>query len=263
MALALSANQQEQSYWNSQNNVTRAAIIVVSLVAAAILIAISAGSFLPFLRGGPAVRLGPTLHYFNDPSIPIERVRVKAAYFVPKDREKQIFSDWRITLDSMLEEIRRFHVLQFRKHSDMIFEIYPTPVIGEKDTAFYDSQGTARGNPFALRRIDQEVPSRLAAFFRGEQPAEYLVKIYIYEGVGASAVGNAVLFSSTFLSDPAYISYRSSLLYHELAHTLGAPEGYDVETNIPSTFDVMGEGRFKPLRITYIADGTKAAMGLK
>lgn len=242
---------------------TRAVIIVVSLVTAAILITISAGSFLKFLRGGPALHLETArVHYYGDPSTPIERIKIKAVYFVPKERRGNIFTGWSSVLPPALEEMGRFHTLQFRSRSKISYEIHPEVIIGEKSASFYDSPETRKGNPFAAKRIDEETTRRLPDFFRAE-PGEFLSKIYIYEGVGASAVGNAIIFSRDFLSQSSYESTHSSILYHELGHTLGMPEGYDVETNIPSTFDVMGEGRFKPLRITYIADGTKAAMGLK
>ncbi|MBI1975228.1 MAG: hypothetical protein HYS57_02630 [Parcubacteria group bacterium] len=238
--------------------------IIFALVTAVILASISVPSLFWLFKEGPKLpeSESPALHYFNDPSTSIENISLKIVYFIPKDKVDQTFQDWSRVAEETVQKMIAFHNIQFRSKSRVVHEIYPTPKVGEESSAFYDEGGTALGNPNAALRIDQELSRKLAPFFK-TAPHEFLVKLFVYEGVGASATGNAVILSRDYLSQDSYRDTRASVFYHEFGHTLGMPEGYDIETNIPSTPDIMGSGRFRPIEITYVSEDTKSAMGLR
>ena len=84
----------------------------------------------------------------------------------------------------------------------------------------------------------------------------------MYEGVGASGGGDIALVSRVFLSDPAYQTYGNTFWVHEFYHTLGLLDGYDIETGISTTEDIMGLGRFQTLSHTYLSAASLAQLGL-
>lgn len=244
----------------------------------------------------------PAPHLFNNPKRGTEHIRIAAFYFIPKNKERLAFAGWQSLLEENLGKLKSFHSLQFQGHSSLSFTVYPEPIIGLRDQLFYDTGDTARGNPKALLSIAGELEARVfdsggdlhRSDFRWQTSGAYPVMFILYEGVGASGgiigesgrktrseiarelgVPESVVFlvnirssdgffllSRAFLSEPEYRPFGASLLAHEFYHTLGVPDGYDVENEIPKTADIMGLGRFRPIEKTYLQRETLRALGL-
>ncbi len=178
--------------------------------------------------------------------VPFKSVAIAAFYFVPKDREDRISPQWKQDIESGLKQLQEFHTVQFSGQSNIVYSIYKEPVIGVLDGLDYDTENTARGNPSALRRVAIELENRFPL-----QDNE--LRVIIYEGVGASSSENVAFLSSTFLFQDSYKnSYGPTFLAHEFYHTLGIHNNYDNITGIASSNDIMGLGRFRQLKHTYL-----------
>ncbi|MEK7480619.1 MAG: hypothetical protein AAB604_00770 [Patescibacteria group bacterium] len=212
---------------------------------------------------------GP-LHYYQNAEAPIEKIHALALYFVPKNKIASAIPDWRETLETNIKALQRFHAFQFQGRSQVSYEIYPRAVIGRQDNMFYDTEITQHGNPEALRRTAEELEERLFrpggdlydAYWAAVEPGVYRVMIVMYEGVGASGSGNTAFVSRIFFSDPRYRSMAATTLAHEFYHTLGIPDAYELSEAIPTSQDIMGLGRSRPLEKTYIEKNTLYQLGL-
>lgn len=196
------------------------------------------------------------IHYYNDETKSLSNVNIKVFYFVPRDRLKNI-DNWNFkeVLSKNLEEIKSFHKLQFEGLSNLNYELYPEPIIGLKETSFYDGFDTRFGNPHALETASEELKNKFSQ--------DNSIFIIVYEGVGASGSEGlaAGIMASGYFTKESQKDLASSILYHEFAHTLGLPDAYDHEKNIPSSNDIMGVGRNKPLKITYLSQDVKEKLG--
>lgn len=241
-------------------------------------------------------------HRLGDAKRNIGRIRIAAVYFIPRDKQKDILPDWRDVITEHLEKTRAFHALQFQGRSDLAFSVYPEPVIGRLERLAYDTADTNRGNPKALLNISEELEERIFSFdgdlyqsdFWKKEEGIYPVLFILYEGVGAvggviaeseresvadiaqelglpesvifkvkvGAVDGFFLLSRTFLTDPEYRAFSASLLAHEFFHTLGIADGYLQDTGTPTSADIMGLGRFRPIEKTYLQRETLRALGL-
>lgn len=244
----------------------------------------------------------PSPHFFNNPERGIVATRVAAVYFIPKNKEHEKSGTWREMLESNLALLQKFHSLQFQGRSAVSVAVYPEPVIGRRGQLFYDTKNTSRGNPKALLSIAEELEERVFSSsgdlyrpdFWKQENGTYPVLFILYEGVGASggiiaehssesvadiarelgipesvifkvpvsSVDGFFLLSRSFLSEAEYRSFGASLLAHEFYHTLGVPDGYDAEDETPTTVDIMGLGRFRPIEKTYLQRKTLRALGL-
>lgn len=200
------------------------------------------------------------LHIYRNPDVSIAKIDILAFYFVPKNRVESTLENWQEILEKNLKKLREFHSLQVQGGSRLVYKIYPEPIIGREDSRVYDTDITQHGNPEGLRRVARELEQRV--FEKGGDRYEesfvktdsdsYRVWMVMYEGVGASGSDNVAFVSSKFLVGEEYNDVASSLFSHEFYHTLGLPDGYDIDTGIPVTQDLMGFGRNKPLEKTYL-----------
>lgn len=242
------------------------------------------------------------LHRYNDPAVSLGSVVVRLVYAIPKNKQDDLDPAWQGKLQQIMQEVSRFHELEFRGASHFAYRIYPEPVILEGDSTSYDTNKTDRGNPFGLVHVSEELERRVftpggdqyQADFATTKPGEYRVLGIVYEGVGGSGgiiydtklktpadiaaalnvpasiiyevqVGSAdgfFLLNRRILTDAEYQTYRSSLLYHELAHTFGLADRFDPASDTPATDDLMGAGRYEPLTSGYLDYETLHAMGL-
>ena len=255
-----------------------------------------------FLKEPTTVRSESKIHAFHNPDSNLEKIRIRAFYVVPQNKTADAVSNWKEFLETSLAKAAEFHKIQFREKSALNYDIYPEPVILEKNNIFYDTKTTKYGNPKALIGIANELEKRVFRKdgdlynenFSQRSASEYPVLGIIYEGVGAaggviyeselestveiakklglpesviykvdveSADGFFIL-SRTFLTDAEYRFNGVTNFYHEFAHTFGLPDGYDLETGVSSTFDIMGEGRKKPIEIMYLDRKFTRALGL-
>ncbi len=242
----------------------------------------------------------PVAHFYENPKISLNQIRLKVFYVVP--RNKTVLPDWQTPIQSALKDAVRFHTLEFQGSSVLNYDIFPEPVVLTEDNLAYDTTSTNRGNPYALLRISDELGRRAFRadgdlytpnFLAGE-PNEYQVLGIVYEGVGdaGSAIYESDLSSASeiakqlgvpesavavvhlekvngffllnrdFLTNEKYRSYGATLMYHEFAHTLGLPDGYDVLTNAVWTSDIMGGGRYDPIGTAYLDQKSLHGLGI-
>lgn len=222
------------------------------------------GLFFYFYQFAQLAHPSYALHYYEAPDSPIANIHLKVIYFVPKDRA--INQQWESDITAALKNVRSFHHREFGNYGTLKYEIYPTPVRGEHEIAFYDSEDTARGNRHALEAILREVNERVfrkggdlySVDFAEQTPQEFRVKVFIYEGIGAMGGHHSIILAREYLTKTRY---GATTLYHELLHTFGVPDSYDYGTNIPFSDDIMGSGREKPIYEAYIRDEIKRALG--
>jgi len=209
-------------------------------------------------------------HFYRNPKISIAKVDILAFYFVPKNRVDSSLKNWQEILERNLKKLREFHSLQLQEKSRLVYRLYPKLVIGKEDNFAYDTDITQHGNPEGLRRVARELDARVfeksgdiydAGLIKTDSDS-YQVLVIMYEGVGASGSDNVTFISSKFLTNEDYSDVSSSLFAHEFYHTLGLPDGYDLDSGIPITRDLMGSGRNKPLEKTYLESEFLKELGL-
>jgi hypothetical protein len=140
----------------------------------------------------PPAALAP--HLVHDEARSIEKIGIAAFYFVPKNKVSDVTPQWKDIIERNLEQLRRFHVLQFRGLSDISYVVYPERIIGLEESLFYDTENTDRGNPYALINAAEELERRVFAkdgdlyrdAFVQELNDTYPVMVIMYEGVGAT-----------------------------------------------------------------------------
>lgn len=242
------------------------------------------------------------IHAFHNPDFNFEKIRIRAFYVVPKNKTADAVSNWKEVMETALKKASEFHQVQFREKSILVYDIYPEPVILKENNIYYDTESTKYGNPKALINIANELEKRVfkkegdlyIENFSQRNASEYPVLGIIYEGVGAAGgviyeselestgdiarklgLSESVIYkvdvesadgffilSRSYLTDPEYRLNGATHFYHEFAHTFGLPDGYDLKTGVSSTFDIMGEGRKKPIDIMYLDRKFTRAMGL-
>jgi hypothetical protein len=62
--------------------------------------------------------------------------------------------------------------------------------------------------------------------------------------------------------DGLYGPHGASIVAHEFYHTLGVPDAYLAHDETPTSADLMGLGRFRPLETTYLGREVLEGMGL-
>lgn len=235
--------------------------------------AVAAGSYFFFFGEKVMIIEKPasekSVYYYNNPQISLAKIKIRAFYFVPKDKKEEIYPGWPSVLEKALDELVSFHRAVFRGLSQVSFDIFPEAVVGMQNTFFYDTEKTDRGNPEALRNIYGEIGKRLLdpsgdlfnEDFVKNGKGERIVYCFVYQGVGAVGSENTMLVSLTYLTDENYKDVGTSVFYHEFAHTLGIPDHYD-ESGNPDSFDIMGFGLKRPLTFNYLDREILKAMGL-
>lgn len=241
-------------------------------------------------------------HLYNDPARKIAKIKIAAFYFVPKNKTEELNENWKDILQGSLKKLHDFHSVQLQARSNIEYEIYPNPIIGFKNNIDYDTESTQAGNPQALLNISEELEKRVfkssgdlynSSFFNIDSD-ELPVLAIMYEGVGAvggmiyeddletrgeiaqkfglpehmihivdiKSVDGFFLINRVFLSELEYQSTGPSIFAHEFYHTLGIPDEYKEYKAIPTSEDIMGLGRFRPIEKTYIDKDTLKKLGL-
>jgi len=231
--------------------------------------------FFFFFVGAPRVSreqqlfLSPPYVYGN-PGQSIEDIEIVALYFVPKDRQDAQISGWFELLLGSLQELQKFHELQFLGRSQIGYRIYPEPVIGEEGHATYDIPDLDHANPERLSALQREVAARIDK--NTTTGNAYRVFVVMYEGIGATGADQIALLSRVFFTEEKYQPLTDTFLAHEFYHALSVPDHYQrsakvfddgqlVSVEILSSEDLMGRVRV-PLEKTYLDKSTRKQMGL-
>lgn len=205
-------------------------------------------------------------HLYKNSEKNIDKIKIFVFYFVPKNKINRAIDNWHQILEEKLKKLQEFHSLQLQGRSGVLFEIYPKPVIGFKNSFDYDSSVTQYGNPHALMDVSEEIEKRVFSkdgdLFRNDFPTvasgAYPVLGIVYESVGAIGgivkessgrdirgvakelgflesavfnveikhVGGFFLLSRLFLTGEEYADFAATLFTHEFYHTLGIPDAY-------------------------------------
>lgn len=199
-------------------------------------------------------------HYYLVPEVKISGIKLEVIYFVPADQQ----SDPRFheTLKQTLVQMQNFHSREFKGLNALRFALYPRAVIGRESSSFYDGADTSRGNFGAMGRIFTETAARVYrresdeydAQFTKRKEGELPIRLFVYQGVGASSGTLSVIASYDYITQT---EHGATTLYHEILHNLGVPDAYDYETNAPQSDDIMGSGRTKSIMETYVRDEIK------
>jgi hypothetical protein len=242
----------------------------------AVIAGIALGVWLIYAQvGASAVASGGKLppvapHYYERPQQSIANLDLLVIYFVPKDKKPAPKPAWQEAISQAVAGLHAFHTLQLQGSSAIVSYVSQEPVRGASSTIEYDTNRTDDGNPAGLRSISRELAARLTTGdlhemldrFNGSMPIIYVV----YQGVGASGMEGAALLNIRFLTDPQYATYGTSLFTHEFYHTVGVPDGYaignDLHSDYPTTGDLMGLGRRRPLERNYLQQETLAGLGI-
>lgn len=242
-----------------------------------------------------------TPHLFNTPDRSVENIHIFAVYFVPSDKTYRQVSDWRMLMESNLKQLSDFHKLQLQGHSQISYSIYPEIITGFSDALSYDTEVTQSGNPRALVSVSEEIEARVfnpggdlfKDLFIQKDDDEHRILFIMYEGVGASGgiihqskletaeevtasldLPESIIFvvdienvDGFFLLNREFLSgvegaYGETLLAHEFYHTLGIPDFYLAPKDVATSQDIMGEGRGRPLRQTYLERDILKQLGL-
>ena len=210
----------------------------------------------------------PPPHHARNTNQALKEINVRAVYFVPKGKVPIPENQWKENLLERFKLLKKFHALAFQGRSTLEYALYPTPITGLREHLFYDTNRTDDGNPEGLRSISEELESRL--FSReGDlydesfaKTAGYRVLYIIYEGVGASGAEGVALLSRKFLTESEYKTERDSFFAHEFYHTLGILDGYKHESGAPTSNDLMGAGRLRPLTETFLSTDVAELFGI-
>ena len=79
--------------------------------------------------------------------------------------------------------------------------------------------------------------------------------------VDIESVDGFFLLNREFLAG-IHGSFGGSILAHEFYHTIGIPDSYIPPKAVPTSQDIMGLGRFKPLNKTYLSHESLKELGL-
>jgi len=232
------------------------------------LLILSSLTFIFFWVGVPTIHVETVednrqTQLYNDSDQSISRINITAFYFVARDRNNQFSLDWQAPIENSLKELQLFHHQQTQGLSQLTYTIYPVPIIGDKNRIEYDTIDTNRGNPQGLRQVAQELIDKNLLPENNDTNNVFQSVLIVYEGVGASASEHVAFLNNVYLSQDQYInSYGSSFLAHEFYHTIGVPDTYISEDDVPLSHDLMGMGRYRPLSLTYLSQEVMDSLGL-
>ncbi|OHB22363.1 MAG: hypothetical protein A2939_03585 [Parcubacteria group bacterium RIFCSPLOWO2_01_FULL_48_18] len=240
------------------------------------------------------------LHVYDDPAISLDKIVVKTIVFIPKSSvyaktiadHKQYYDQIISFLTTaVIPPINQFHEREFSGASKIRFDIYSDVVYGRQEASTYELKFLQKTKEGKLAVITNELHERIflksgdlyREDFSGRAEGEYMILFIVYAsriplnpyaieaGVGiaglAADIGTTiVVFSPMFEPEGIYNLNAASVVYHELAHAMGAPEQYDqysadmIEQR-NARADIMGIGASEPLLTTYLGKDIKVQMG--
>jgi len=218
-------------------------------------------------------------HIYEKEDMPIDKISILVYYFIPKDRLDDSINNWKAVTDPHLQDLLKFHEVQFFGTSKISYDFFPQPIVGEKTGAEYETNISEHYGSGEMSSIIEEMTKRVLSeggdyYDPKDTSGERGRRVYlvVFEGEGAAGSGDFGLISRSYLTLSAYQTFSSTFLAHEFYHTLGLPDNYDESSyvfgdsqqvsmlNLTSK-DIMGYVRV-PIESTYIERETLQKMGL-
>jgi hypothetical protein len=227
----------------------------------------------------------PSVHYFKNKDVSLEKVLVRVFLFEPNDMRLAGATRWKENFEMTLDNVQAVHRQQFFNLSNLDYVIYPEIIQGKFSSQYYDMSGLTISpgkDEKQLNLIMDEINKRIESgeldkIDFGKYNYTYLVNQIFYtgsnrfDGGGGTVVGytneernkNSSILFWQFLKKQN-TSVQSSIVYHEILHTFGVPEGYGYDDYAPFADDVMGMGVIskRPIEVNFLSHEFKQEMGL-
>lgn len=227
----------------------------------------------------------PHVHYYKDKNISLEKVLVRLFLFIPNNINTETQGEWRSEIETVFNKIQTVHKEQFFDLSNIEYVVYPEIIRGKFSSEYYDQEilkFNSGKDEKQLNLIMDEINERI----RNKELDQinfkkynytYLVNQVFYFGESkaennAATVGgytneernsnSSLLFWNALNNQDAHV--KANIIYHEILHTFGVPEGYTYDDFTPFTDDIMGMGvvSSRPIEIDYLSSEFKKEMGL-
>lgn len=155
----------------------------------------------------------------------IDKLNVRVVYFVPKG--KMIDKDWEKKITWVMSKCKNFHEAEFELHSFFEYNLYPSPLIGEHYTEFYQKKwyysiGDETSERLGFPSEEKGYPI-LVVFFEGEQADGGGCLGGLYKDGGLVVISGEVMDSLPVDGIEKEGNFPSSVVYHEIGHALGLP----------------------------------------
>lgn len=213
------------------------------------------------------------VHFYEEPTIDLSKIKLYVVYALPNNKKAYLKNDWLSLIRKALDKVSLFHHLQFKGFSSIKYEIYHSPIILPDESEAYNT----KVDTFNLKKflkLAEDVEKTLSLDFDvfNLDKNNYNILVIFYEGEGAFgavitdkpkiiekySLSSQILptkiekFNGVVFISIEYLTTLSgeSLLYHEIAHTLGIPDTYQNGRSLSS--GIMGAGRFEPLENNYL-----------
>jgi hypothetical protein len=257
----------------------------------ALMVILGAAAYFLSLRKGTNItsysHVEKKLHLAGEPSVMLQHVLAKVVYFSPSDLVTSTENwNWKETVLRTMGHEQAFFKSQLGM--DLRYLVFDNVVAGKNTHELYDGSDTSHGNPNALVSVREEILNRVLdpsgdlyySEFASGGSSDYQILVIIYEGTGASAVTfqtratsgedvlkiekdgpPAIILSSAFLNSKFYKEFGDTTLAHEMSHTFGLSDSYDLDSGANIGGDLMGEGRRRVLNMVYLSDQNRRSLG--
>lgn len=227
----------------------------------------------------------PSAHYYKNPNIGLEKILARVFLFEPNNSDIKMQEDWQGEMEAIFSKIQTVHKEQFFNLSNLEYVIYPEVIKGDFPSEYYDKEVLkfdSGKDEKQLNLIMDEINERiknkeLNKINLDKYSYNYLVNQVFYFGSNKFGDDNVSIAgytneernsSSSLLFWKALsrqdIHIKATIIYHEILHTLGVPEGYTYDDFTPFVDDIMGMGAIsnRPIEINYLSQESKRDMGL-
>lgn len=227
----------------------------------------------------------PYAHYYKNKNISLEKVLARVFLFTPAGSNIEAQGNWQGEIETIFNKIQTVHKEQFFNLSNIEYIVYPEIIQGKFLNEYYDKEVlkfNSGKDEKQLNLIIDEINERIKnkelnkANFN-KYSHTYLVNQIFYFGNNkfdndsAAIAGytneernsnSSLLFWKALKNQDVHV--KASIVYHEILHTFGIPEGYAYDDFTPFTDDIMGMGAIsnKPIEINYLSSEFKKEMGL-